>query len=161
MVVGFALFKDRPTSKQFFCGTFKRWCRRRSIRPRFGAVGKHGSIAIIERFIRPMKSECTRRILVPFDLTAVRRELSLYVGWYNEHRPQAGLGGRTPLEVYQGLPPANEAPRFEPRTRWPRRSSCARPVVPVKERPGTQLALVFRRFEGQRHLPVIALKPAA
>jgi hypothetical protein len=29
---------------------FKSWCRSRHIRPRFGAVDEHGSIAIIERF---------------------------------------------------------------------------------------------------------------
>ncbi len=46
---------------QFWCDGFKAWCKRRGITPRFGAVGKHGSIAVVERFIRTMKSECTRR----------------------------------------------------------------------------------------------------
>ncbi len=31
------------------------WCKRRGVRPRFGAVGKHGSITVIERFIRSLK----------------------------------------------------------------------------------------------------------
>ena len=91
-VYGFALFTKMPTSadvcafldrvtkrtgkkpkhiitdkgRQFFCETFKAWCRTCGIRPRFGAVGKHGSIAVLERFFRSMKTECTRRILVPF-----------------------------------------------------------------------------------------------
>ncbi len=186
LVVGFALFTGRPTSKQvcafldraikktgakpmdiiwdkgkpFFCGKFKEWCRGRTIRPRFGAVGKHGSIAIIERFIRSMKSECTRRILVPFALAAIRRELVLYVTWYNEHRPHSGLDGRTPMEVYHGLSPANEAPRFEPRPQWPRRSRCAAPVVPVKGRVGARLRLVVSRFENRPHLPVVELRRA-
>ena len=77
-VVGFAVFHERPTSgdiqgvverairhvgygpryiitdkgRQFWCDAFKGWCQRRSIRPRFGAVGKQGSIAAVERFIR-------------------------------------------------------------------------------------------------------------
>jgi transposase InsO family protein len=98
LVVGFAILAQRPTSaevsrfldraikrtkakpkyviadkgREFFCGAFKGWCRRRGIRPRFGAVGKHGSIAIIERFIRSMKSECTRKILIPLRLRAER-----------------------------------------------------------------------------------------
>ncbi len=95
-VTGFALFTKSPTStdicrfldrvtkragakpkhiiadkgRQFFCATFKNWCRKRGFQPRYGAVGKHGSIAILERFIRSMKTECTRRILVPLGLDA-------------------------------------------------------------------------------------------
>jgi transposase InsO family protein len=44
---------------------FRGWCKRRGIWLRYGAVGKHGSIAIVERFIRSMKQECTRRLVVP------------------------------------------------------------------------------------------------
>jgi transposase InsO family protein len=75
--------------KEFFCGRFKRWCRSRSIRPRFGAVGEHGSIAIVERFIRSMKSECTQRITMPFHLDAMRCEIASHATWYNEHRPHS------------------------------------------------------------------------
>jgi transposase InsO family protein len=50
---------------QFWCQGFKDWCRhRKGIRPRFGAVGQHGSIAVVERFIQTVKVECTRRLLV-------------------------------------------------------------------------------------------------
>ena len=187
LVVGFALFRERPTAlevcaflnraiqktgakpkyiivdkgKQFFCEAFRAWCRRRSIRPRFGAVGKHGSIAIIERFIRSMKSECTRRILVPLRLDAMRQGIASYAMWYTEHRPHTALGGRTPLEVYRGLAPANEAPRFETRARWPRRSRCAKPAAPVKGRCGVHLALVLRHVEDRKHLPVVELRRAA
>ena len=35
---------------------------RRSLR----AIGQHGSIAVIERFIKTLKDETTRRVLVPF-----------------------------------------------------------------------------------------------
>ncbi len=51
--------------RQFWCEDFKAWCRHRTIRARFGAVGKYGSIAVVERFIRTLKDECTRRIIVP------------------------------------------------------------------------------------------------
>ena len=37
------------------------------------------------------------------------------------------LIGRTPLEAFLELPPANEAPRFELRLRWPRKARCAQP----------------------------------
>jgi transposase InsO family protein len=48
--------------KQFAADTIKRWCRRRGIGQRFGAVGKYGSLAVIERLIRTIKDECTRRL---------------------------------------------------------------------------------------------------
>ena len=92
---------------------FRGWCRRRGIRLRYGAVGKHGSIAIVERFIRSMKHECTRRLVVPLRRERLRGELGLYVAWYNRHRPHGALGVRTPDEVYGGLSPACEKPRLE------------------------------------------------
>ena len=51
--------------KVFWGKTFKDWCRSKGIKPRYGAVGKHGSIAVVERAIRTLKNECTRRILLP------------------------------------------------------------------------------------------------
>ena len=51
---------------QFVAKAFARWCRRDGIRQRFGAIGKYGSLAVVERFIRTMKNEATRRILVPY-----------------------------------------------------------------------------------------------
>lgn len=187
LVVGFAVFKRRPTSaqvcaflgraikragskpkyiiadkgKEFFCKRFKGWCRNRHIRPRFGAVGEHGSIAVIERFIRSMKSECTRRIMVPLGLGAMRNELGCYSTWYNEHRPHSWLSGRTPTEVYRDLPPANLRPRFEPRARWPKKARCAAPNVPVKGGTDTNLRLIVSRLENRAHLPVIELRRAA
>ena len=144
LVVGLAVFKHRPNSAEVasffgraiekvkaapraiitdqgveFGWAFRRWCDRRG-RQRRGAVGEHGSIAIVERFIRSMKSEGTRRLIVPFRLAAMRDELDCYATWFNEHQPNLASGGRTPLEVYRGLLPANEALRFEPRPLWPR-----------------------------------------
>jgi len=37
--------------KQFWYRSFKNWCKRRGIRPRYGRVGEPASIAIVERFI--------------------------------------------------------------------------------------------------------------
>lgn len=47
------LISDRGS--QFTDGAFQSWCRRRGIGQRFGAVGQHGSIAVVERFIRTLK----------------------------------------------------------------------------------------------------------
>jgi hypothetical protein len=147
--------------RQFWCDSFKQWCHRRAIRPRFGAVGKQGSIATVERFIRSMKNECTRRIRVPLLLDAMRRELSAYAIWYNEHRPNQALGGRTPWEVHVGIRPANTRPRFEPRGNWPAASPCASPQTAIRGKRGTKLSLVVGCVGGKRHLPVVALRKAA
>lgn len=185
-VVGLAVFHHRPNSAEVtsflegaiervkaaprtiitdqgkeFGWAFQSWCRRRGIRQRLGAVGEHGSIAIVERFIRSMKSECTRRILVPFRLAAMRRELGCYATWFNEHRPHEALPGRTPLEVYRGLSPANQAPRFEPRARWPKKARCAAPNAPMMGPPGTRLTIDASRLERRAHLPIISIRRTA
>jgi len=48
---------------QFWCDDFQRWARRRNIRLRFGAIGRHGSIAVVERFIGTLKREGMRRVV--------------------------------------------------------------------------------------------------
>ena len=186
-VLGFAVFLKQPTSAeiqrfldrairnvggapkhvisdkgtQFWCDSFKDWCSRRRIRPRFGAVRKYGSISVVERFIRSMKSECTRRILVPLRLGSMRRELALFVVWFNEHRPSQALAGRTPREVHDGVRPAHVKPRFEPRARWPRRSGCASPPAEIRETCGARFTLAVGYLEGREHLPVVELRRAA
>jgi len=186
-VVGFAIFKKKPTSlevrsflgraiskagkapkylitdrdKIFDCDAYRKWCKRKDIRPRYGAVGKHGSTAIIERFIKSIKDECTRKILVPLRQDATRREVSFYICWYNHFRPHTFLNGRTPREVYNGLSPANAKPRFEPRPHWPRGSPCSAPQTRISGKPGAQFVLIIGFFEGRRLLPVIELRRVA
>ncbi len=186
-VVGFALFHDCPTSRdiqrvleraigraghgpryvitdkgrQFWYHAFKRWCRHRAIRPRFGAVGKQGSIAVVERFIRSMKAECTRPVRVPLQMNAMRHEVGLYTFWYNKYRPNQALGGRTPWEVSVDLRPANARPRFEPRKNWPITGPCASPQTGIRRARNVKLSLVVGHVEGRRHLPVVELRKAA
>jgi len=186
-IMGFAVFDQQPTSiavrtflgraigragatprhlitdqgKQFRDKGFRRWCRRRGIRQRFGAVGKYGSIAIVERVIRTLKNECTRRLLVPYRRPQFQRELSLYVRWYNGHRPHDALETRTADEVYFGLAPACLAPRYEPRRRWPRRSPCAGPQAEERGRRGERLTLNVRFLARRKHLPIVELRRVA
>ena len=131
------------------------------IRPRFGAIGEHGSIAVVERFILTLKTELTYRVLVPYRRGQFLRELHLFADWFNRHRPHMTLGGRTPHEVYEGLPPTNRAPRFEPRPRWPRGSPCAKPQTLVKGQPGVRLELQVTYHKGRKHLPLVMLLRAA
>ena len=144
--------------RQFVAAGFRRWCRRRGIRQRFGAIGQYGSLAVIERFIRTLKTECTRRLItVPYRLAAFEQDLTLYCSWYNGHRPHTRLWGATPDEVYYHRRPAVRAPRFEPRQRWPRRAPCASPRTLIRGQPGVQLDLAVRYLDGRRHLPIITL----
>ena len=145
----------------FWCAGFKRWCRRKRIRPRYGAVGQHGSIAVVERFIRTMKDEATRRALVPKRQPDFQRELNHFFNWYNEWRPHVALKGRTPNEVYLRRRPANQRSRIEPRKQWPRHSTCAGPRTLVAGHPGDRFTLDVKFMGGQRHLPIVSLKRAA
>jgi putative transposase len=187
-VLDFAVFKTQPSSKkirdflnhaiatagcppkyiitdsgiQFTHSKFKPWCKQNGIRHRKGAIGKTGSIAVIERFMRTMKSECTRLLsVVPYVRRAFQRELSLFIDWYNEHRPHDTVLGATPNEVYFKRRRANQAPRFEPRAAYPRGSPCAKPRTPVKGQPGVFLDFEVSFVSGRRHLPRVTLRRVA
>jgi len=164
-----AIRKARATPKylisdkgpQFWNDTFQAWCKGHSIHIRFGAVGKHGSIAVIERFIRSLKEEGLVKVLISiFQRTFLQQVLS-YAAWYNTHRPHTFLNGATPDERYFGQRPANRAPRFEPRGKWPRGSPCARPRTLIKGKPGVRLDLIVTFEAGQKRLPVVALRRVA
>jgi transposase InsO family protein len=183
--IGFALFPRQPSAEQVctalhraatqvgrapkytvsdqgvqFRHDYRQWCARRGVKPRFGAVGRYGSVALIERFIRTMKQEGTRRILVPFRFDKMRAELSRFFRWYNLFRPHTHLRGATPAEVLMRRRPANRKPRLEPRARYPATGACAVPRVKARAT-GCQLTLVPGTFEGARHLPVVRLRKAA
>jgi transposase InsO family protein len=168
--LGRAIAKAKATPKyiicdrgqQFDCQGFRDWCRRKGIQPpRYGAVGKHGSIAVVERFILTLKGLLCGLLLIPYRREAFQRELDSVIEWYNGHRPHTRLRGRTPNEVYRGEFPANPKPRFEPRSRWPRGSPCSGPWALVKGKPGARLELQVKFLHGRRHLPLVSLARAA
>ena len=152
---------------QFFCDHYKSWAKdpgkkkerkRRKIKPRFGAIGKHGSIAVLERLNLTLKTECIPNIIVSYNREEFSEELDLYFTWYNEYRPHSTLDGRTPMEVYSQVErPANQMPRIEPRERYPEGSRCAGVQVPVSGKPGQKAELQVALFEDRRHLPIIHL----
>ena len=186
-VMGCAVFESQPTSaavrsfldsamrrarsrprhmitdhgKQFTAKAFRRWCGRRGIRQRFGALGKYGSLAVVERFIRTLKSEGTRRLLVPLRTSAFEQELALFAAWYNGFRPHSSLDAATPDEIYHGRTPATLAPRHEPRRKWPRRAPCAGPRARVRGRRGVKVELRVSWLHDRKHLPIVELKRAA
>jgi transposase InsO family protein len=116
-IVGITGGGGQQKPRQFTARPFGRCCRRHGIRRRFGAVGKYGSLAVIQRFIRTSKDDCTRRLVVLFRSVALERELSLFVVWYNADRPHETLHAQTPDEAHFGRSPACLAPRVETRPR--------------------------------------------
>ncbi len=111
--MGFAAFKAQPTSaavraflgraigkakatpkyivcdrgSQFNSAGFRDWCRCKGIKPpRYGAIGKHGSIAVVERFILTLKCLLSCLLLVPYRREAFQRECDAIVDWYNACR---------------------------------------------------------------------------
>jgi hypothetical protein len=148
-------------SQFWTCAGYKRWCKRRGIRPRFGGIGQHGSIAVLERGIRTLKELLPKFAGIPSGRDAMRELIHSLVGWHNEHRPHATLKGATPNEIYFKRFPANRKPRIEPRPNWPRRSPCARPYSLVAGKPGARFNIEVEHLDGQAALPIIRLQRAA
>jgi transposase InsO family protein len=142
-----------------FQDAYRNWCRRWGVRPRFGAVGKHGSIAIVERVILSIKTEALQRILVTLSLPLMCAEVTAYARWYNTCRQQASLRGATPLEVLEGVVPASKRARLEPRRRYP--FPRGDPATPLRGRVAGPLELVVKRVDGRAHLPIVELRQAA
>ena len=68
----------------------------------YDAYGRHGSIAVIERFMRTLKSEGLRRVLVPLRLDAMCSAVASVVGWYNEVRPHEALAAQLRVKCTTG-----------------------------------------------------------
>jgi len=73
-----------------------------NVKPRFGAVGKHGSIAVTERFIKTLKYEWLKRVPVIRGFDHLTRLCDQFVEWYNEWRPHMTLNGARPDDVFNG-----------------------------------------------------------
>ena len=76
-----------------------------NVKPRFGAVGKHGSISVTERVIKTLKYEWLKQvpIIKGFDhLTMLCEECEC---WYNSWRPHMTLDGIRPDDVYYDKKP--------------------------------------------------------
>ena len=98
---------------------FRRRLERLGVKQRFGAIGRKGSIALIERLWRTLTDTLGLRLLRPLvaeDLT-VTVEMGLL--HYSHFRPHQALGGATPAEVHFGRTPSHLSaippPRGRPR----------------------------------------------
>jgi transposase InsO family protein len=108
---------------QFRDDGFKANLKRLGIRQRYGAVGKTGSIAIIERFWRTLKETGRFKTLPPLVPSDMQRRLDPVLSWYAYLRPHLALDGATPAEGYFRIRPqhlsAAPAPRGLARANLP------------------------------------------
>jgi putative transposase len=103
---------------QFTATHFRDTLRRLGVRQRFGALGQHGSIALVERFFRTLKGDLSLHSLRPWNRREFERRLVAALVRYAFHRPHSALGGRPPAELYFGISDQarflNTAPRGRP-----------------------------------------------
>ena len=92
------------------------------VRPRFGAVGKHGSIAVVERVILTLKQEWLRRVPVIRGLDHLSQLLEGFSEYYNGWRGHTTIGGAVPSVIHRG-------------DRWQRPDRAAKTVSgPIEQR---------------------------
>ena len=122
--------------RQFTSAAFMRALARRRIRRRFGAIGRTGSVALVERFWRSMKDEYARGLFLYRPIARIERQMRSFALWFNAERPHTSLGFRTPDDVHHGRP------RRRPRNL-------------------TRGVLAVRFVSGDSRLPVLRLRHAA
>ena len=73
-----------------------------NVKRRFGAVGRHGSIAVTERVILTLKYEWPKRVPVIRGLDHLSELLRDFALYYNDYRGHTTLGGAIPAVMYRG-----------------------------------------------------------
>jgi transposase InsO family protein len=96
---------------------FRHKLRSLGVKQRFGAVGKKGSIALIERLWRTFKDTLGLRLLRPLVAEDLMEKIELGLVHYAHFRPHQGLGGATPTEIYFGRAPSHLSAIPPPRGR--------------------------------------------
>ena len=70
------------------------------IKPRLGAIGKHGSIAVTERVNKTLKHEWLKRVAIIKGINHLTELCNEFELWYNSWRPHMTLDGIRPDDVY-------------------------------------------------------------
>ena len=87
------------------------------VKQRFGAVGKKGSIALIERLWRTLKDTLGLRLMGPLAAQDLAEKIELGLLHYAHFRPHQALAGATPSEIYFGRTPSHLSAIPPPRGR--------------------------------------------
>ena len=125
---------------------FRRKLLRLGVKQRFGAVGKKGSIALIERLWRTLKDTLGLRLIGPLVAEDLMVKVEIGLVHYAHFCPHQALGGATPAEIYFGRTPSHLSA-----------------IPPPRGRPGRgPVDLPFRveDLDAERLLPVLVQKAA-
>jgi len=85
-----------------------------NIKPRLGAIGKHGSIAVTERVNKTLKYEWLKRVALIKGIDHLTKLCKEFELWYNRWRPHMTLDGLRPDDVYYNNKP--EKPKRNAKT---------------------------------------------
>ena len=96
---------------------FARELRRHGVHHRFGAIGQHGSIALIERLFKTLKYSFGLRLPFTLSRNVLERRLNRVLVYYAYMRPHQSLAGATPAEIYFGITPLHRSAVPPPRGR--------------------------------------------
>src|SRR5450759_3852085 len=116
------------------------------VKQRFGAVGKKGSIALIERLWRTLKDTLGLRLMGPLVAEDLMAKIEMGLLHYAHFRPHQGLDGATPAEIYFGRTPAHRSA-----------------IPPPRGRPGegpVDSPFLIDYLDAERLLPVLVRKAA-
>jgi len=86
----------------FTGSAFAELLRQWAVKQRFGAVGKHGSIAVTERVIQTLKHEWLRPVPIIRGSCHLTQLLEDFEEYYNDWRGHMTLGGALPAMVHRG-----------------------------------------------------------
>jgi len=86
----------------FISSVFAELLRQWNVKQRFGAVGRHGSIAVTERAILTLKQEWLRRVRVIRGLNHLSQVLDDFSEYYNHWRGHSTIGGAIPSVIHRG-----------------------------------------------------------
>ncbi len=149
-----------------FRDIFNNWCRAHAIGHRRGAVGKHGSIAVLERFWRSLKHETFMTVEAPREADRMNALLESYRQWFNQVRPHTGIGGACPAEFLNHrkayipvVTPLGAPPMPDRRHELPANCNARASPSPIDTR-RDDVELIVTYIDGQRHLPVVSLRTA-
>lgn len=132
---------------QFTAEAFRNNLARHGVRHRYGAIGRTGSIALIERFFRTLKALGGFRRSPPLLRVDLEQRLASVLSYYLWLRPHRGLAGATPVESMLGFAPAHLDAVPPPR---------GRPGEAVQASPPFEL----RYLRADRNLPYLVRKAA-
>lgn len=84
----------------FISDAYKEFIKSWEKKPRYGAIGKHGSIAVTERAIKTLKYEWLKRVPLIKGFDHLEKLCAEFKVWYNTWRPHMYLNGAAPENFY-------------------------------------------------------------